>query len=59
MMKYKVGDKVLWNGNPVVIVDAMTKSPFTGKEVKHYTVKYDVTDFAGHLVSEDKISEAK
>lgn len=53
MMKFKKGDKVFWNGLPVIIVDVITKSPFTGKPVKQYAVKYDLKDFASHLVSED------
>ena len=52
-MKFKKNEKVLWHGKPAIIYNTMTKNPLNGKSVKWYEVKYDLKDFASHLVSED------
>jgi hypothetical protein len=52
-MKFKKGQKVLWNGTPAFVYDVITKNPKNGNPVKWYAIKRDINSFASHLVSED------
>jgi hypothetical protein len=52
-MKFKKGEKVLWNGTIAIVYDVMTKNPMNGKPVKWYQIKRDENSMSSHLVSED------
>jgi hypothetical protein len=52
-MKFKKGEKVLWNGTPAFVYGVMTKNPRNGDAVRWYQIKRDVNSVASHLVSED------
>jgi hypothetical protein len=50
-MKFKKGEKVLWNEQPAIIYDVIKK--FNNKVVKWYAVKRSEDSISSHLVSED------
>ena len=50
-MKFKTGERVLWNGEPAIIYGVIKK--FNNKVVKWYEVKRDESSVSSHLVSED------
>lgn len=52
-MKFKKGEKVLWNGQPAFVYDVYTKNPYNGSPVKWYAIKRDTNSVSSHLVSED------
>jgi hypothetical protein len=52
-MKFKKGERVLWNGEVAIIHSVMKKNPMNGKAVKWYAVKRNITSVSSHLVAED------